>query len=50
MARMLEMIPKRGPDAYKKFMECLQQDYPWIVNNFQEKETELLTHTRGIRN
>lgn len=47
MLRMLEMIPKRGPDAYKKFMECLEEDYPWIVRNFKEKETELLRQTRG---
>lgn len=39
--RMLEMIPKRGPEAFNKFLECLEDDYPWVVQNFREKEIEL---------
>ncbi|KAL4228014.1 hypothetical protein ACF0H5_013452 [Mactra antiquata] len=39
---MLEMITKRGPNAFTKFMECLEDDYPWVVLNFKEKEVELI--------
>lgn len=42
MNRMMEMIPKRGPDAFDKFMEVLEGDYPWVVQNFKEKEIELI--------
>ncbi|XP_045215573.2 uncharacterized protein LOC123565864 isoform X2 [Mercenaria mercenaria] len=42
MNRMLDMIPKRGPEAFNKFLECLEDDYPWVVKNFKEKEIELI--------
>jgi asparagine synthetase B (glutamine-hydrolysing) len=46
--RMLEMIPKRGPDAFEIFLDCLKEDYPWVVNNFKEKEVELINfNARG---
>lgn len=41
MARMLDMIPKRGPEAYEKFMEVLTPDYPWIVENFRDREEDM---------
>ena len=47
MQKMLEMIPKRGPDAFSKLLECLKADYPWVVENFKEKEAELV-NARGM--
>ena len=42
------MIPKRGPEAFEKFLDCLKDDYPWVVNNFKEKEVELINfNARG---
>lgn len=42
ISRLLDMTQKRGPDAFNKFMECLEEDYPWVVENFKEKEEELI--------
>ena len=47
MARMLDMIPKRGPEAYERFMEVLTPDYPWIVENFRDREEDM--KSKGIR-
>lgn len=41
MTRLLDMIPKRGPEAYEKFMEALKPDYPWIVENFKDREEDM---------
>ena len=41
MSRLLDMIPKRGPEAYEKFMEILKTDYPWIVENFRDREEDM---------
>ncbi|XP_052277719.1 DNA ligase 1-like [Dreissena polymorpha] len=47
MARLLDMLTKRGPEAYDKFMDCLSEDYPWVVQNFREKEAELMEQDRA---
>lgn len=41
MIRLLDMIPKRGPEAYEKFMEVLKPDYPWIVESFKDREEDM---------
>ena len=40
------MIPKRGPEAYERFMEVLTPDYPWIVENFRDREEDM--KSKGI--
>ena len=48
MARMLDMVPKRGPEAYEKFMEVLTPDYPWIVENFRDREEDMKSKGKTI--
>ncbi|XP_045181585.2 uncharacterized protein LOC123540549 [Mercenaria mercenaria] len=39
--KMLEFLPKRGPDAYDSFCEVLQEEYPWVAKLLRESvETE----------
>ncbi|KAH3779834.1 hypothetical protein DPMN_157642 [Dreissena polymorpha] len=40
------MLTKRGPEAYDNFMDCLSEDYPWVVQNFREKKVELMEQDR----
>ncbi|XP_033726972.1 uncharacterized protein LOC117316475 [Pecten maximus] len=31
VCKLLELLPKRGPDAFDLFLEVIQNDYPWLV-------------------
>lgn len=33
--KMLEMLPKRGPDAFDHFVDIIQNDYPWLAATLQ---------------
>ena len=33
--KMLEMLPKRGPDAFDSFVDIIQNDYPWLAATLQ---------------
>ncbi|XP_033730735.1 death domain-containing protein CRADD-like, partial [Pecten maximus] len=30
VCKLLELLPKRGPDAFDLFLEVIQNDYPWL--------------------
>ncbi|KAJ8322097.1 hypothetical protein KUTeg_000568 [Tegillarca granosa] len=29
--KMLELLPKRGPDAFDTFVQIIENDYPWLA-------------------
>ena len=29
--KMLELLPKRGPHAFERFVGVLERDYPWLA-------------------
>jgi hypothetical protein len=33
--KLLEMLPKRGPDAFDSFVDIIQNDYPWLAATLQ---------------
>lgn len=33
--KLLEMLPKRGPDAFDNFVDIIQNDYPWLAATLQ---------------
>lgn len=52
--KMLEFLPRRGPDAFDNFLEILQDDNSWVVNLLRDSlETEseriLATQTTQTR-
>ena len=40
---MLNMLPKRGPEAFDKFVAVIKRDYPWLAatltNSLNEERT-----------
>ncbi|XP_062577301.1 uncharacterized protein LOC134239154 [Saccostrea cucullata] len=45
--KMLEMLPKRGPDAFDNFLDIIQNDYPWLAATLQSSlKTEMAKSCR----
>ena len=50
VGRMLDMLPKRGPAAFDKFVDIIKHDYPWLaamLNNSLKEEKMTRAPTRG---
>lgn len=41
--RLLELLQKRGPDAFPKFCAILREDYAWLVEKLEQTYQEKLT-------
>ncbi|XP_050389534.1 death domain-containing protein CRADD-like [Patella vulgata] len=35
--KMLELLPKRGPEAFSGFIDIIQKDYPWLATSLQSE-------------
>ena len=38
--RLLELLQKRGPDAFSKFINILSEDYKWLADKLEETYKE----------
>ena len=40
--KLLELLEKRGPNAFDKFIEVLQESYDWLAKNLQMEHKKVL--------
>ena len=37
-AKLLELLPTRGPNAFQIFLDCLREDYEWLAEALEEAD------------
>jgi hypothetical protein len=47
---MLELLPKRGPDAFESFVEIITENYPWLAAMLESSfKQESMKHNSSCR-
>ncbi|KAK6168179.1 hypothetical protein SNE40_022057 [Patella caerulea] len=41
--KMLELLPKRGPEAFSGFIDIIQKDYPWLATSLQSEVDHIMS-------
>ena len=40
-AKLLELLPTRGPNAFQIFLDCLREDYEWLAEALEEADGDV---------
>lgn len=47
---MLELLPKRGPDAFDSFVEIITENYPWLAAMLESSfKQESMKYNQSMR-
>ncbi|CAG2193053.1 unnamed protein product [Mytilus edulis] len=50
VVRMLELLPKRGPDAFDSFVEIITENYPWLAAMLESSlKQESMKYNQSMR-
>ena len=45
---LLNILPNRGPNAYKLFILSLEEDYPWLAKNIKETRVDTAQSSNSL--